>query len=70
MTYDQLFNRVHGSKPVDAAFWATVDEPTKKAWEAMRALKARKGFDWWFEELHTKLKNEIFADICKAIKQA
>lgn len=70
MTYNQLFNRVYGPKDVDAAFWATVDEPTKKAWSVMRALKARKGLDWWFEDLDTKLKNEIFADVRKAIKQA
>ena len=40
MTYNQLFNRVYGAKPVDAEFWATVDEPTKKAWGVIDANKA------------------------------
>lgn len=67
MTYNQIFNRVYGGKPVDAEFWSTIDTPTRQAWLVMRELHARKGFDWWFEDLDTKLKNELFADIRKAI---
>ena len=67
MTYNQLFKRVYGNESVDAQFWSTIDGPTKMAWAVFGALGGRKGFDSWFDDLDTRVKNEIFNDVRNAI---
>ena len=53
-----------------AAFLAQQDSTTKTACAVMDVMHNRKGFDWWFDDLETVLKNEIFDDIRKALKAA
>ncbi len=67
-TYNQIVNRAYGeamASPDD--YIKALDQASQKAWAAMRALKGRKGFDWWFDELPTAIQNSIFNDVRRAI---
>jgi len=51
-----------------AEFLAQQDDVTKLAAAIMDVFHARRGFDWWFEELETRVRNEIFDEVRRVIE--
>ena len=66
-TYNQIRNSITKGDDEQKRFLEQQDAATQKAWAVFNVLSGRKGFDWWFQELDTSIKNDIFNAVRKVL---
>ena len=66
-TYNQIYRSITNGEDEQKRYLEKQDTATQKAWAVFNVLSGRKGFDWWFQELDTSIKNDIFNAVRKVL---